>query len=441
MSNLLYWPLDLPCGATLSNRVAKAAMSEGLADSGNHSTPRLETLYRRWAASGAGLLLSGNIQVDRWHLERPINIVIDDESGQRSAREAGRCRASGGAHFWAQLSHSGRQVDAAHQSSAALLSVVEIDVMRNAGFSFAKPRPMTEARNRRAIAQFAFAAREVQDAGFTGVTLHAAHGYLISQFLSPLSNHRTDRWGGSLENRARLLLAVIAAVRDAVGPEFPIGIKLNASDFQKGGFTNAECIELVKMLNDAGLDLLELSGGSLEQPKVIGVTLKDEGEDGPRQSTTAREAYFVAFAGSALRGEHAGHGHRRFPLVAGMVESLEGGDLDLVGLARPLIAEPDAPRRLLAGEIERLSPEASLERLPHPALELHADRAARRRPRPRTCPDRRGRIRGVRRARRQEHGGASRLSQTPCCVTSDVATDRDYARCRDHGGINGGHLV
>src|SRR5580693_1360496 len=136
------------------------------------------------------------------------------------------------------------------------------------------------------------AARQVHVAGFTGVTLHAAHGYLISQFLSPLTNRRQDKWGGSLENRARLLMSVLAAVREAVGAEFPIGIKLNSSDFQKGGFTSAECIELVKMLNGTGLDLLELSGGSLEQPKVMGITLKDEGEDGPRQSTTAREAYF-----------------------------------------------------------------------------------------------------------------------------------------------------
>ena len=144
---------------------------------------------------------------------------------------------------------------------------------------------MTEAEIARAIDQFAFAAKEAKDAGFTGLSLHAAHGYLISQFLSPLSNRRTDRWGGSLENRARLLLEVIVAVRRAVGPQFPIGIKLNASDFQKGGFTNSECVELVKLLNGVGLDLLELSGGSLEQPKVVGVTLKDEGEDGPRAST------------------------------------------------------------------------------------------------------------------------------------------------------------
>jgi 2,4-dienoyl-CoA reductase-like NADH-dependent reductase (Old Yellow Enzyme family) len=221
---------------------------------------------------------------------------------------------------------------------------------------------MSEAEIGHAIDQFAFAAKEVKDARFTGLSLHAAHGYLISQFLSPLSNRRTDRWGGPLENRARFLLEVIVAIRRAVGPQFPIGIKLNASDFQKGGFTNAECVELVKLLNGVGLDLLELSGGSLEQPKVVGATLKDEGEDGPRAGTLAREAYFVPFTGAVRKV--AGMPVMvtgGFRSLAGMVEALEGGDLDVVGLARPLIADPEAPRRLLAGEIDKLlSPEATL---------------------------------------------------------------------------------
>jgi 2,4-dienoyl-CoA reductase-like NADH-dependent reductase (Old Yellow Enzyme family) len=362
MTNPLARPLDLPCGATLSNRLAKAAMSEGLADSGNHSTPRLETLYRRWAGSGAGLLLSGNVQVDRWHLERPNNVVIDNDSGRARLARLAEAGTSQGAHFWAQLSHTGRQVSSYINPAPLSSSDVEIDVIRNAGFSFAKPKPMSEAEIGHAIDQFALAAKEVKDARFTGLSLHAAHGYLISQFLSPLSNRRTDRWGGPLENRARFLLEVIVAIRRAVGSQFPIGIKLNASDFQKGGFTNAECVELVKLLNGVGLDLLELSGGSLEQPKVVGATLKDEGEDGPRASTLAREAYFVAFAGAVRKV--AGMPVMvtgGFRSVAGMVEALEGGDLDVVGLARPLIADPEAPRRLLAGEIDKLlSPEATL---------------------------------------------------------------------------------
>jgi 2,4-dienoyl-CoA reductase-like NADH-dependent reductase (Old Yellow Enzyme family) len=363
MTNLLSQPLELPSGATLPNRLVKAAMSEGMADVDNHSTPRLETLYRRWAVSGVGLLLSGNIQVDRWHLERPGNIVLDGDTGLAALSALAAAGKSGGAHFWAQLSHTGRQVDSAINSQPLSPSDVEIDLPRGAGFSFARPRAMTEAEIEHAIGQFATSARLAQTAGFTGVQLHAAHGYLISQFLSPLANRRTDRWGGSLENRARFLLAAIAAVRAAVGPDFPIGTKLNTSDFQKGGFTNAECLRLVEWLNASTLDLLELSGGSLEQPKVVGVAVKDEGEDGRRESTIKREAYFVAFAGAVRTAA-------KMPVMvtggfrtrAGMVAALDAGELDLVGIGRPLIAAPETAARLLSGEIEQaLRPEDKLD--------------------------------------------------------------------------------
>lgn len=355
MSHPLSQPLVLPSGATLPNRLAKAAMSEGLADAANHSTPRLEALYRRWADSGVGLLLSGNIQVDRRHLERPNNVVIDDGSGRDQLARLAEAGRSGGAHFWVQLSHTGRQVGSAINAAPLSPSDIDVDVIREAGFSFARPKPMTVAEIRHAIEQFAFAAAEVQGAGFTGVSLHAAHGYLLSQFLSPLTNRRDDEWGGSLENRSRFLIEVIAAVRRVVGPRFPIGIKLNASDFQIGGFTNAECVELVRVLNGVGLDLLELSGGSLEQPKVVGVALKDEGEDGRRASTVAREGYFVAFAGAVREvASMPVMVTGGFRTVAGMAEALERGDLDVVGLGRPLIVDPSSARRLLAGEIDRL---------------------------------------------------------------------------------------
>ena len=348
MNNALAHPLALPCGAILKNRIAKAAMSEGMADLANHSTPRLETLYARWARSGAGLLLSGNIQVDRLHLERPLNIVVDDDSGRPQLARLALAGTSGGAHFWAQLSHPGRQVDVAFNPAPLAPSAVALDVLRGLG-EFAMPRAMTEAQITHAITQFAFAAVQARDAGFTGVSLHAAHGYLISQFLSKLSNRRKDRWGGSLANRARFLLEVLAAVRSAVGPRFPVAIKLNSSDFQRGGFNHEECIALVKMLDGTGLDLLELSGGSLEQPKVMGISLKDEGEDGPRQSTARREAYFLGFAKDvrnvARMPVMVVGGFRSAGVMAGAIDN---GELDVVGLGRPMIADPDLPARLLS---------------------------------------------------------------------------------------------
>jgi len=144
-------------------------------------------------------------------------------------------------------------------------------------------------------------------------------------------------------------------VRDAVGPEFPVGIKLNSSDFQRGGFSSADCVALVKLLNAGSLDLLELSGGSLEQPKVMGYTLGDDGEDGQRQSTIAREAYFLGFAKDVRDAA-------RMPVMvvggfrsaAAMTEALEREELDLIGIARPMIGAPDCPRHLLDGTIERL---------------------------------------------------------------------------------------
>lgn len=363
MTITLSTPLTLPCGAVLSNRIVKAAMSEGLADTNNHATPQLEALYRRWGGSGAGMLLSGNIQIDRDHLERPLNIVLENEAGLDALRKVVVAAKSGGSAFWAQLAHTGRQVvDHINQSPLAP-STVEIEVLRGAGYSFAPPVAMTEAQIEDAIQRFATTARLARQAGFDGLQFHGAHGYLISQFLSPKTNLRADSWGGTLENRARFLLETLAAVRDAVGDDFPIGLKLNASDFQKGGFTNAECLQVVRWLNETSLDLLEISGGSLEQPKLMGVTLLDEGEDARPESTRQREAYFLDFAASiravAKMPVMVTGGFRTRSL---MESALADGELDLVGLGRPMVADPELPLKLLAAEInEAPRPEDHLE--------------------------------------------------------------------------------
>ncbi|CAN5263259.1 NADH:flavin oxidoreductase/NADH oxidase family protein [soil metagenome] len=355
MTSILSKPLVLPCGAVIPNRLGKAAMSEGLASSTNQVTPRLIAFYNRLAQSGAGLLLSGNMQVDRRHLERPNNVVLDEQTDVVTLAELAHAGKSGGASFWAQLAHTGRQVSDAINAAPLAPSAVEIQVMRGLG-SFALPVPMTEEQILHAVEQFATAGVMVKKAGFDGLSLHAAHGYLFSQFLSPLSNLRTDRWGGSLENRSRFLVQTISRLREAVGPAFPIGIKLNSSDFQRGGFTHAECLVLVEMLNETSLDLLELSGGSLEQPKVMGFSVKEEGEDGPKSATTIREAYFIDFARDV-------HAVAKMPvMVTGgvrsapfMIDAIEAGELDMVGLGRPILSDPDGPAKLLAGTIERLS--------------------------------------------------------------------------------------
>ncbi len=232
---LLSQPLQLPCGVELPNRLAKAAMTEGLATPDGVPTPALNTLYRRWSAGGAGLLLTGNVIVDRDHLERPGNVVIDREPDPKMAQAlaawAQACTV-GGNQAWVQLSHAGRQTMKTVNPHPRAPSAVKLGLP---GGQFGAPVALTVEEITGLVERFAVAARAVCRAGFTGIQVHAAHGYLLSQFLSPRSNQRQDAYGGSLENRARLLLQVVAAVRDAVGPTVAVAVKLNSADFQRGG--------------------------------------------------------------------------------------------------------------------------------------------------------------------------------------------------------------
>jgi 2,4-dienoyl-CoA reductase-like NADH-dependent reductase (Old Yellow Enzyme family) len=282
-----YSPLLLPNGSMIPNRIAKAAMEENMADPAHGPSPRLKRLYRAWADGGAGLLLSGNVMIDRRAMTGPGGVVLEDDSELASFREWARIGRAGGAQFWLQLSHPGRQMmkDLGQQTLAP--SAVAIDLGKHSKL-FGMPRAMTEADIADVIRRFAASARLAERAGFSGIQLHAAHGYLISQFLSPLTNQRQDRWGGSLENRARLLIETVKAVRANVAPGFCVAVKLNSADFQRGGFDASDARQVVQMLNGLAVDLVELSGGSYEAPAMQGQT-----RDG---RTLAREAYFLEFA-------------------------------------------------------------------------------------------------------------------------------------------------
>jgi 2,4-dienoyl-CoA reductase-like NADH-dependent reductase (Old Yellow Enzyme family) len=355
MADTLADPIKLPCGAVLKNRIAKAAMTEGLADALNRATGRHVTLYRRWAEGGAGLLITGNVMVDRRYIERPGNVAIDgpqtDEARAALAAWADAATEAGAA-IWMQISHAGRQ----SPKSVAIEPVGPSAVaMRLPGGQFGAPRALTENEIENVIARFAHAALTAKAAGFTGVQVHAAHGYLISEFLNPLVNRRSDQWGGPLENRARLLMRVVGAVRAKVGSGFPVSVKLNSSDFQKGGFSFEECLEVIEWLNGAGIDLLEISGGNYEQPSMMGIEgIEPVFEEAVRQSTRAREAYFIQYAEKAARVA-------RMPLMvtggfrtrAAMDEALASGAADVIGLARPLCVEPDIPAQLISGAVEQ----------------------------------------------------------------------------------------
>jgi len=338
--------LQLPCGATLPNRLAKAAMTEGLADAAMRATGRHVRLYRRWSEGGAGLSITGNVMVDRRYLERPGNVAIDlsyppsvDGLARRRLREWAEAGTVAGNHLWMQISHPGRQTPRYLASRPVGASEVQLDLLGN----YAKPRALAESEILDIVRAFAQAAATARECGFTGVQVHAAHGYLISSFLSPVTNRRTDAWGGSLPNRARLLLETVAAVRRAVGDDFPVSVKLNSDDFRQGGFSHEDCLAVVDLLNGQSVDLLEISGGNYEQPRLLGVAGRAGDAVAVRPSTRGREAYFLPYA-SAIRKVVA------MPLMVtggfrsrqAMEAALEGGDTDVIGIARPFCTDPAA---------------------------------------------------------------------------------------------------
>jgi 2,4-dienoyl-CoA reductase-like NADH-dependent reductase (Old Yellow Enzyme family) len=366
MPDILSQPLRLPCGAELPNRLAKAAMTEGLADPYGRPTSELDRLYEIWSDGGAGMLLSGNIQIDAGHFERPGNVVINrkpDADMQVALARWAKAATKNGNHFWAQISHAGRQTMKAVNPTPKAPSAIKLGLP---GGQFGQPVALTESEIETLIERFAIAASACKNAGFTGVQIHAAHGYLLSQFLSPRSNQRTDQWGGTLENRARFLLRSIRSVRAAVGPNFPISVKLNSADFQRGGFDFDDSLTVAKWLQDASVDLIELSGGTYEQPKLLGIEgIESEEPQNVAASTLAREAYFVDFAIAMQQAIS-------IPLMVtggfrsrkAMEQAIETGAADLIGLGRPLCYQPDGPQLLLDGALELPRIEKQLALLP-----------------------------------------------------------------------------
>lgn len=347
-------PLRLPCGALLPNRLAKAAMTEGLAGADDQPNPRHSRLYRRWAAGGAGLLLTGNVMVDGRWLERPGNVVVEDRRGRAALADWAEAGTAAGNHLWMQISHPGRQTTRMSSSRPVSASDQGLDLLG----LFARPRALQADEIREVIQRFATTAAIARETGFTGVQVHGAHGYLIAQFLSGLTNKREDEWGGSMANRARLLLEIVRAVRKAVGDDFPVSVKLNSADFQKGGFDLVDCVKVAGWLGEEYIDLLEISGGTYEQPRLVGHRGRAETVAEPqRASTREREAYFLDYA-REVRAAYS------LPLMvtggfrsrAFMNAALAAGELDVIGLGRPLCTEPDLPGRLAAGTAEEATP-------------------------------------------------------------------------------------
>lgn len=334
-------PLTLPSGLVLPHRIVKAAMTENLGDADNQPTERHVALYRRWARGAAGgLLITGNLMVDRRHLERSRNIVADahlDVAALRRLREA-----AASSPVIAQLNHPGRQTNRFLASRPVAPSASDAVPMLG---MFARPRALAASEIEDIVTAFGNAAVQCERAGLDGVQVHAAHGYLLAQFLSPHVNRRTDEWGGDVAGRARALLSAVRSARTATSAGFTVGVKLNSSDFRHGGFTEDDAEQVVRLLIAEGVDFIEISGGTYESPALFG----EVAELGA--GSNAKEAYFAAFA----RRARSVAGGVPVMLTGGirtrsvMESLLSDGGVDLIGLGRPVAIDPDLPVKLLGG--------------------------------------------------------------------------------------------
>ena len=287
MTSAVFSPFTLPCGAQLANRLAKAAMEENMSDTGQIPGSAMLRLYQRWAEGGAGLLITGNVMVDSRAMTGPGGIVLEKETALEPFQAWAQAAKKNNSQIWMQINHPGRQVYAAMGGDVLSPSSVPLDLGKHSKL-FGQPRAMTHKEIESLIQRFVNTSVKAEQAGFDGIQIHAAHGYLLSQFLSPLTNQRKDEFGGPIENRMRLLINIIEAIRTNVSSKFAVAVKLNSADFQRGGFDADDAKQVIEAMNNLAVDMVELSGGSYESPAMQGTTA-----DG---RTLGREAYFLDFA-------------------------------------------------------------------------------------------------------------------------------------------------
>lgn len=329
-THLLKHQLVLPCGAVLKNRLVKSAMSDSLADGSGNPTKAQTRLYERWAQGGAALSIIGEVQVDSGFPEKPGNLVLSDHSNLSNFHSLASRASIEGAHIWPQLGHAGA-LSHSPISNPKGPSALNIGSFQCAGMSIAEVGQLPH--------MYASAAILAKNVGFTGIQIHAGHGFLLSQFLSPLFNRRDDRYGGSVAARCRIIVEVIHQVRLAVGSSFPIGIKINSSDKLQGGLTGEDALEAIRILDQTSIDLIEISGGTYFPGAKASA---DNSLEGP---------YFLDFA---KRARHI----TSIPLmVTGGVktrqealDSLASGAIDMVGLARAMALNPQLSNRWLNDE-------------------------------------------------------------------------------------------
>jgi len=330
---ILQEKMILPNGAIISNRIAKSAMSENLSNKHHEPTQVLINVYKKWAQSGAGLLITGNIMIDSRAIGEPRNVVVENRNNFDTLKEWAASVDGTNTQLWGQINHPGRQAMEQINATLKAPSAVPLKTGGRKNASAKIPEALTEEEILGIIEAYANTSLILKEAGFSGVQIHGAHGYLVSQFLSPYANVREDKWGGSLENRTRFVVSVYRKIREKVGENFPIGIKLNSTDFQKGGFSEEDSLEVVKILSKEGMDLIEISGGTYEAPAMMGKR---------RASTIKREAYFMDYIDKARK-------ITKTPLMltggfrtaSVMQDAVASDQLDIVGIARPFAIYPN----------------------------------------------------------------------------------------------------
>lgn len=326
------------------NRIIKAAMSEALANDAGQPSQLHFNLYEAWAKGGLGCAITGNVMVDFRAKNEPGVVVIESERDLAQLKQWAELGKQHGMVQLIQLSHPGRQCPKGLNKETVAPSAVPFSPML--ATTFGTPRELGEDGILDIIQRFATSAQICEKAGFEGLQLHGAHGYLISQFLSPLTNKRQDQWGGSIENRMRFLLEIYKAVRAVTSDQFIISVKLNSADFQRGGITEDEVVAVFKAIDEAGIDLIEISGGTYEAPAMAGAKA-----DKRKVSTIAREAYFLDFAEKIrqqVKCDLMVTGG--FRTVEGMNAALDSGACEFIGIARPLAVETDLTDSLIAGQ-------------------------------------------------------------------------------------------
>ena len=335
--NLLFTPITLPNGTTIKNRFFKSAMSEGMGTRDFQPKKNIATLYKRWAEGGTGLIITGNIMVDPKGTAEPGNIVFDKNSNMEILKDWANQGQQHGAKVMVQLNHPGKQVPKTITKETVAPSAVPLGNGLNKLFS--TPRALTTNEVEELVQKFVTSAKITKEAGFSGVQIHAAHGYLISQFLSPHDNRRTDKYGGSLENRMRFLKEIYLGMREELRKDFTIGIKINSTDFKEDGFTEEDSLKTIIELANLGLDFVEISGGTYERPAMMGATSK-----------STNQVFFAEYSKKLKQ-------KIEIPVVVtGGIRSinamntlLNDNTTDFIGIARPLTIDPNIPNKIKQG--------------------------------------------------------------------------------------------